>query len=245
MPPDIPPALCLTFDDLFVESWLAARPVFDAAGARVTFCVCHIHQATDRQIAGLRTLQADGHEIAFHSRTHPRLGPYLRRHGLAHWLEHEIDAGIAEHRALGFPAESFASPFHAATPQTRAATAGRFAITRAGGPRGAKPGDLAARIYRRPGPDRTVDCIGFCDLSHRAFPGWDWQMNLLDRIAETGGAGVFAGHDIRPPGGGSHFYSTPADLGRFLAAAAGRGLRFLTLRELAPPQHLTRSISGS
>ena len=227
-----PPTIALTFDDLFARNWHAARPVFDEFGARVSFCVSHLHKARPRQIARLRALQDDGHEIGCHSRTHPRLEPYLARHGLAHWLAHEIDAAIAEHRALGFPAASFASPFHASTPETRAETGKRFAVTRAAGPRGLEPENLAARIYRRLGPDRAVDCLGFCDFQHSAFPGWDWQMRLLDTIAETGGTGVFAGHDIRGPGKRSEFYSTPEDLRRFLGAARDRGLGFVTLSEV-------------
>lgn len=226
------PAVALTFDDLFVANWHAARPLFAEFGARVTFCVSHLHKARPRQVAKLRALQDDGHEIAFHSRTHPRLEPYLARHGLDHWLAHEIDAGIAEHRSFGFPAASFASPFHASTPETRAATATRFAVTRAAGPRSLDAANIAARIYRSLGPDRAVDCLGFCDFSHAAFPGWDWQMRLLDAIAAAGGTGVFAGHNIRAAGGGNRYHSTPDDLRRFLGAVRDRGLGFVTLREI-------------
>lgn len=225
-------AVALTFDDLFAGNWHAARPLFTEFGARVTFCVCKLHTARPRQVAKLRALQDDGHEIACHSRTHPRLGPYLRRHGLAHWLEHEIDADIATHRALGFPAASFASPYHASTPETRAETARRFAVTRAAGPRSLNPDDPGSRIYRGTGPDKAVDCIGFCDFSHAAFPGWDHQMRLLDAIAQAGGTGVFAGHDIRADAGGPGYYSTPDDLHRFMAAVRERGLGFVTLSEV-------------
>ena len=153
--------VCLTFDDLFAGSWHAARPIFDEFGARATFCVCNLHNAKPRQVKKLRALQEDGHEIAFHSRTHPKLGPYLRKHGLPHWLEHEIDAGVAEHRALGFPAKSFASPFHAFTDETLAETAKRFPVTRAAGPKNLSEADIPARIYHAPGPHNAVDCVGF------------------------------------------------------------------------------------
>lgn len=143
-----PPGICLTFDDLFVDNWCAAREIFDHWGARVTFCVSHLHTATDEQIAGLQSLQADGHEIGFHSRTHPRLTPYLERHGVEHWLEHEIDAGIAEHRALGFPATSFASPFHAYTRETLIGTGSRFEVVRAAGPGRLSEERLPGRIWR-------------------------------------------------------------------------------------------------
>lgn len=228
----MPPSVALTFDDLFVDNWLAARPLFDEFGARVTFCVCCLHEATDDQIAGLRTLQADGHEIAYHTRTHPRLIPYMERFGLEQWLAEEIDRGVAEHRALGFPARSFASPFHRSTPKSREATAGRFAVTRALGPRSARKRNLRGRVYGPLGPDKTVDCIGFCDFRAPAFRGWKWQMGLLDLIAEEGGTGVFAGHDIRAEMGNSKFYSTPDDLRRFLTAVKERGLGFRTLAEV-------------
>ena len=225
-------AVALTFDDLFVDNWLAARPIFDAYGARVTFCVCKLHKATEAQVAGLRTLQADGHEIAYHTRTHPRLIEYLEKHGLDRWLEDEIDRGIAEHRAMGFPARSFASPFHRSTPKSRAATAERFAVTRSLGPASARKRNLRNRIYGDLGPDKTVDCIGFCDFALPAFRGWDWQMALLDIIAEEGGTGVFCGHDIRSKPGRSKFCSTPEDMHRFLAAVTERGLGFKTLSEV-------------
>ena len=224
--------VCLTFDDLFAGSWHAARPIFDEFGARATFCVCNLHNAKPRQVKKLRALQEDGHEIAFHSRTHPKLGPYLRQHGLAHWLEHEIDAGVAEHRALGFPAQSFASPFHAFTEETLAETAKRFRITRAAGPKNLSERDIPSRIYHHPGPHNAVDCLGFCDFQHRAFPGWEWQSRLLDQIASSGGTAVFAGHDIRAPGKGSQFFSTPEDLRRFLGAVVERGVGFRTLGEV-------------
>lgn len=227
------PAISLTFDDLFVSNWLAARPVFDAFNARVTFCVSHLHMATDAQINGLHTLQSDGHEIAFHTRTHPRLKPYLDEHGLDHWLTHEIDQGIAEHHTAGFPAKTFAAPFHATTPDTRAALATRFTVVRAAGPRGATVENLTDRIYDKPGPDNAVDNIGFCDVQHRAFPGWDWQARLLDTIADTGGTGVFTGHDIRRGRGGPGFYSTHRQLRRSLRMATARGLAITPLATLA------------
>lgn len=230
--PTIAPGVCLTFDDLMVGNWMAARPLFREADARVTFCVSGLHTATLEQISGLRALQADGHEIGFHSRTHPKLAPYLARHGLDHWLEHEIDRGIAEHRAAGFPAMSFAAPFHATTAETWAATAERFEVTRARAPlRG--PAELGARIYTRLGPDRAVDNIGFADMQHRRFQGWKWQETILDAIASSGGIGVFTGHDLRRQKSGPGYYSTHRQLRRLLHAVSERGLQFYTLTGLA------------
>lgn len=226
----MPGKLCLTFDDLFVDNWCAARPVFDAYNARVTFCVSHLHAATPSQIKGLHELQRDGHEIAFHTRTHPHLGQYLRRHGLAHWLEHEVDRGIAEHRALGFPARTFACPFHASTPETRQALAERFDIIRTDGPRSLDPDNPHARIYHEVPADKCLANLSFADMQHKAFPGWKRQMEFLDLIAETGGTAVFAGHDIRARKAGRGFYSNHNQIQRLLDGAQRRGISLSPLK---------------
>ncbi|MFN3209244.1 MAG: polysaccharide deacetylase family protein [Roseovarius sp.] len=220
----MPGTLCLTFDDLFVANWVAARPVFADHDARVTFCVSHLHEATPEQLDGLHLLQSDGHEIACHSRTHPRLKPYLDAHGLDHWLEHEVDRALAEHRAAGFPARIFACPFHASTPETRTALATRFEIIRAAGPRSVDPANPARRIYSEIPASRCLDNLGFADMQHKAFPGWRRQHHLLDLIARTDGLAVFTGHDIRDRKTGPGFYSTTRQIGRLLQAATARGI---------------------
>lgn len=229
----MPGAICLTYDDLFVEQWLSARRLFDTFNARVTFCVSHLHKATPDQLAGLRVLQSDGHEIGYHTRTHPRLKPYLAEHGLDHWLEHEIDKGIAEHRAAGFPATSFACPYHGSTEETRDACATRFEIIRAGGPRNVNKAKAKRRVYDAPGTSRSVDNIGFADIQHGAFPGWDWQSYLFDLIADQGGTAVFVGHGIRTQKDGHGLYAVQAQLRRFLRAATDRGLVFRTMTDFA------------
>lgn len=223
-------AVALTFDDLNVDGWCAAMPLFAEFDARATFCVSGLHKATAEQLDGLYRLQGAGHEIACHSRTHPRLGPYLRKHGLARWVEEELDRCIDDHRAAGFPAKSFACPFHAFTPETLAACAKRFTTTRAAGPRSVRAETRENRIYTAPAA--RVDNLGFCDLRHRAFPGWEWQGALLDMVAERQGIAAFTGHDIREEESGPGLYSTHGDLRRFLGEAVERGVGFVTLGEV-------------
>lgn len=223
-------AIALTFDDLSVAGWCAALPVFAEFGARVTFCVSGLHKATPEQLDGLHRLQDAGHEIACHSRTHPRLRPYLRKHGLDRWVAEELDRCIEDHRAAGFPAQSFACPFHAFSPKTLKACADRFRVTRAAGPRSVREATRAERIYTAPTP--RVDNLGFCDFRHKAFPGWEWQGALLDMVAERQGTAAFAGHVIREEESGPGLYSTHEDLRRFLGEAVERGVGFVTLGEV-------------
>ncbi len=243
---DLTPGLCLTFDDLYVENWCSMRWLFDKMNVRVTFCVCHLHQATPEQIFGLHQLQDDGHEIAFHSRTHPKLIPYLEKHGLDHWVEHEIDAGIAEHREHGFPATSFAYPFHAHTEETLKATASRFKLIRAATHRTVTEATLPDRVYKTPGADNAVDNIGSLDVMHRSFRGWAWQAKVLDTVAEHQGVGVLVGHNIIPKSvkagqAESGFHSNPRHVRRLLNMASNRGLRFYTMSEFADAVHASKA----
>lgn len=229
----IRPGVCLTFDDFYVDSWLAARPILNSYGARVTFCVSKLHTASPAQIDGLHQLQNEGHEIGYHGRTHARLKVHLRNHGLEHWLEHEIDEGVAEHRALGFPATSYASPFHESTRETRAATTDRFAITRAEGPRGVTPENITARIYQKPRSDGSVGNIGAVDYQHPVTGNWKHLNTLLDGLVDQCGVGVFTGHDIRIKKVGPGRYSSHAQLERLLKSVTRRGLHFHTLTGFA------------
>ncbi|QFT97790.1 hypothetical protein FIU85_10785 [Roseovarius sp. THAF8] len=124
------PGVCLTFDDVHVETRRAARPVCQAHDARVTLCLCWMHTATPAQIDGLHRLQEDGREIACHDHTHETRQPDLRRYGLDLWPENGIARGVSEHRAPGLPATRHARPFHGSTRQTRAATAPCLLVTR-------------------------------------------------------------------------------------------------------------------
>ena len=229
----IAPGVCLTFDDLFVENWCAALSIFESHQARATFCVTQLHSATADQIEGLRALQLHGHEIGFHSRTHPRLLPYLRQCGLENWLAKEIDAGVEEHRAAGFPATSFASPFHASTWETRRETGKRFEVIRAKGPHGMTADQLVRRIYKSPGRNSSVNNIGSIDFRHSSQGGWEWMQTILDALVKHRGVGIFTGHDIRNEATREGRYSTHSDMERLLGEIRDRGLRFYTLTNFA------------
>ncbi|MFB2594605.1 polysaccharide deacetylase family protein [Paracoccus sp. p4-l81] len=224
--------LCLTLDDRPVANWLAAAPIMAAHGARVTFCVHALHQATPDELAGLHALQDMGHEIACHSRSHANPVDHAKAHGWPRYLADEVDADQADHRAAGFPATGWASPFHACPPRLRAALATRFRGVRARGPL-ASGADNAVIDARLKPVDGVADCLGSFDCQHPRFAGWDWTAHLLDRLAAQGGVGVFAGHDIRA-NGRPGFWATPADLDRLLSMASERGIGFCTLSQISP-----------
>lgn len=212
---------------------MACRDLFSRYDAHVTFCVSHLHNATDEQLDALLELQSDGHEIAFHTRTHPRLGPYLERHGLARWVAEEVDRGIDEHRRAGFAARSFAYPHHVATPDTRKEIVKRFHISRMTRPYWQDRGQLQQRVYRNTPPNGEVETLGSIDLRHKRHQGPESLCAMLDAVASLSGTGVFTGHDLRDRESGAGFYSTFSDLEFILAESHRRSLRFLTLSECA------------
>lgn len=226
--------LVLTFDDRGVAGWLAAADLLARYEARVTFCVHAIHEATAEELAGLRALQSQGHEIACHSKTHAAIKPFVERHGWPAYFAQEVDAALADHRAAGFAGQSWAAPFHAAPPKLRAGLATRVRVMRARGPIPAGAEDrIEDRLYHAPAPF-AVDVLGSLDTRHPKFAGWDWTETLLDRLADHGGIAVFSGHEIavqRRPG----FWMHPDDLARFLDMARARGIGFTTLKQIVQP----------
>jgi len=226
------PGVCLTFDDLFVENWVNTRDVFAEFGVRATFCVCHLHIATPKQRSGLLQLQDDGHEIALHTRTHPRLMPYIEAHGVENWLHEEVEKGLAEHRAAGLTGQSFAFPHHVSTPETRNAVAPLFTSMRIGRPFWRNRGQFPSRVYTSPTLDGGYDNLGSIDFRHRKHRGLGFIGRMLDAISDQGGVGVFTGHDIRPVSDGDGFYATKDDIRALLSEVQRRNLRYYRLSEL-------------
>ncbi len=224
--------ICLTFDDMFVDHWVAALPLLQDFEASVTFCVCKLHTLDADAIAGLHQLQDAGHEIAFHTRNHHNAATFIEQHGIDAWAAQELDHGIAEHRAAGFPATSFAAAFHVLPPPAAKAVKHRFRVGRSSGPWGRTDVDITRRIYKT--PRDIVHCAGWLDTCHPKFPGWRHINHILQQTAAAGGVSVFAGHDIvaqsHPPG----FHMTLDDLGHLLDLARAHGLGFCTLSDTGP-----------
>jgi peptidoglycan/xylan/chitin deacetylase (PgdA/CDA1 family) len=124
------PGLALSFDDTSVTSWLAARPLFDEYGARVTFFVSRYASLTDAERAGLQVLAGDGHDIEPHSVRHLRAPEYVEDHGLAAYLRDDVDPSIDVMRGDGYEVHAFAYPFGAHTGEIDAAIARRVPVLR-------------------------------------------------------------------------------------------------------------------
>jgi peptidoglycan/xylan/chitin deacetylase (PgdA/CDA1 family) len=124
------PGLALSFDDTFVDSWVALLPMFEQYGARVTFFVSRYKNLSDEAHAGLKQLQAAGHDIEAHSVLHLRAPDYVEEHGIQAYLDNELDPSIAVLRRDGFDVQAFAYPFGARTGELDRAIGKRVPVIR-------------------------------------------------------------------------------------------------------------------
>ncbi|HEY0191977.1 MAG TPA: polysaccharide deacetylase family protein [Kofleriaceae bacterium] len=104
-------SLALSFDDNSVADWTAMRPLLAKYGAKVTFFVTRYLVMTDDEHQQLHDLEADGHDVEFHTVAHLEAVTYVTAHGLDAYLADEILPGLAAMQADGYTITSFAYPF--------------------------------------------------------------------------------------------------------------------------------------
>src|SRR5665647_372194 len=113
--------IALTFDDNSVDAWYDARSIFQQYNAHATFFISNFNMLTPAQITKLRTLQADGHEIAYHGYNHEDVVSYLQSHSLNDYLNNEIIQGINLMKSEGFNPVDFAFPYGSDDPEANEA----------------------------------------------------------------------------------------------------------------------------
>ncbi len=130
--------ICLGFDDAYVDSWYAARELFNKYNAKVTFFVSWWEFLSEEQIEKLRILESDGHEIASHSLNHLDINGVLTGGGygpeseVERYIQEEIDPSIELMTAAGLPPLTFAVPFNADNTPYIDALLEKFSFVRGG-----------------------------------------------------------------------------------------------------------------
>jgi peptidoglycan/xylan/chitin deacetylase (PgdA/CDA1 family) len=107
--------IALTFDDDRVDNWFNYLPMFDSAGAKVTFYICKYNRFTPDQKKKLAIIQSHGHEIAFHSTNHYNMEDYVYkyRHTIDDLMKCEVENGLKLMNKDGFYPVTFAYPYGA------------------------------------------------------------------------------------------------------------------------------------
>lgn len=102
--------IALSFDDRFISEWYQLRPVFKQYNAHVTFYITQFDSLSPIEIAQLKTLQQEGHEIGCHGAIHTNSVEYVRDHSMPEYLNVEIYPALRSMKQHGFRPTSFAHP---------------------------------------------------------------------------------------------------------------------------------------
>ena len=103
--------IALTFDDASVENWHAHLSLLDSLKIKATFYVSSYHTFDRHQKSLLKDIEKHGHEIAYHTATHPDLPKEVARKGMAEVEETEIKSDLHLMRTDGFKVANFAYPY--------------------------------------------------------------------------------------------------------------------------------------
>ena len=114
--PDNIGGVCISFDDYSIDNWYKYLPLLDQYNAKVTFYVSNFNNLTLSQIEKLRAIQSRGHEIGFHTTTHPNLKALSQKVLMDTLVAREITKGIDQMQSKGFYPQTFAYPYGIHTP---------------------------------------------------------------------------------------------------------------------------------
>lgn len=227
---DTAPALCLTFDDNFVQSWFDHLDLFDKYGAKATFFLCWPERISDKERDMLHHMQDRGHEIGFHTRQHVRLPKYLQTHTLDDYLDDQIDQGLEAMHDLDLDPRSFSFPYFRFRPKLIEPLLERFDILRLEGPYEDFQDSLSPRYG-----NRTVNTYCFTDKTGMDLDS-AYFADRFSWLKAQGGAGVTCGHFLGTTGNKFAKMRCSGDhLEGILALAQAHGFDFVTMADLHQP----------
>jgi peptidoglycan/xylan/chitin deacetylase (PgdA/CDA1 family) len=216
------PALALTFDDHYVDEWLAAADIFKSHGVCATFFVVGFPNVPSMAVMKLHKLVDRGHEIGFHSVSHANAVEGVRDHGLEQYIQTEIAPGMDGMTLMGFRPTAFAFPYNAYTDELVSALRPQFKVLRA-------RADSLAEAFSsaKAGPlikSRSCDTVRADGVTLRSA---DDIVAELRHAAATGRSISLYGHGISDTPV-SHHHMTLRGLDYVLWSAKRLGFRFVT-----------------
>jgi len=105
----------LSFDDAYVDHWLAGADLYAQYGARITFFVAYWDELNAERRSSLHELVRQGHTVEAHSVNHLRAPLYVEQNGLTAYLQDEALPSIRWLREDGFDVTTYAYPYGART----------------------------------------------------------------------------------------------------------------------------------
>ncbi len=225
--------LALTFDDSSsIQGWYSIRELLRKYRSPVTFFIDRIDMIGDEDLALLRTLAGDGHEIGCHGFRHRKAEDFLMNHSVHEYIEVEIEPAIQAMHARGFGMpQSFAHPYGSYTWELNRALSPYFRMIRGVAEDNAPlHADLRTvdRIYYSFNGDRTVWGAGLDQWYENPV---ETVVPAMDRAAETGEVLILYAH--RPVAVEDGLFTTSIEkIETLLQHAVSRGLKFYRICDL-------------
>ena len=221
-------AVCLTFDDCTLDSWVDAAPLLTLSRARATFFISYFPHAVDGAgLSKLDFLAAAGHELGCHSVNHFHPQRFLSVFTVDEYLRTEVLPAVRTMRGCGISCTSWCYPFNASTPELQARLAELFIIQRG---RAETPEQALAAPGDRLIFGRSIDTYvaGQPDRVNDVAP----ILALLEQAADADRIAVLYGHDIAPAATIAHAVA-PQALMAIINKARDLGMSFVTASEIA------------
>ena len=231
---DLKGALCLTFDDHYLDSWCRELPRFERFGAHATFFISSSIRSAD--VKKMRRLQDAGHSLGLHGQTHGPALDVVARKGVDGFIAQEVVPQLQAVASAGLRVGSWAYPNSSRSDETDAALSKWFRRLRCGGVyRDTIAGDPLS------GHDRVfvpLSRVGSQALLWSApipstADGWEEDVRgAIQRAHDRDEALVFHAHNIRNDNVKDAHDISGAQLEQILQMAADIGVRVVGFDEL-------------
>lgn len=217
----VKPSVLLTFDDAFIEQWLAVMPIFERYNAKATFFVTGFDKLSKEQIASLKKIKAAGHTIGCHSLRHKKAVDYSKEFSLEQYWKDDVEPAIKLMTESGFEPSCFAYPSSQNNADTDKLLLRYFSHLRSG-----VRYSEAEAIFVPTGEIINKGCLygTSMDSSNKSLKIED-IFALMDRAKAEDKCIVFYGHNIAD--GTTRLYTAPERLEQVLKYGREIGIEFI------------------
>lgn len=222
--------VCLSFDDQSVTEWFELRELFKSNNVIVTFFISEPKLLDSTEIAKLKLLQEDGHEIGFHGNLHVLSEYYIKEHSYASYLKDEIEDGLILMDSIGFNCRSFAYPYGSKYWFTDVLLLRKFDHLRSvSGVNNEKDLTIIDDIYYSFDGDKTISAIGF-DNNERLN---DMMINdAMEKALEKKNVLMLYGHTPTNNSTSTGYYFSEDRLKYIIDRSNQLGLAFYRIKDL-------------
>ncbi len=220
-PPAVKPSVLLTFDDAFIDQWVAVLPIFERYDANATFFITGFDKLSKEQIVSLKKIKDAGHTIGCHSLSHKKAVDYSTKFSLEQYWKDDVEPAIKLMTDNGFEPSCFAYPSSQNNDDTDKMLLKYFSHLRSG----VRFSD-ADKIFVPTGEIRNKGCLygTSIDSSNKSLKIED-IFALMDKAMAEDKCIVFYGHNIAD--GTTRLYTTPERLEQVLKYGRKIGIEFI------------------